>query len=362
MQKKFTKLLIRYVVSLFIVTILLILSACIYKGFLGKSPNPDSDTWTRYKLSVMDSEAVNAALHRIKELCESAGTSSMMVVYDNNTLFEYGNTSQNTPIHSIRKSLLSALIGVYANDEIDITKTIGELKITDLKELTDTEKTATVKQLLQAQSGVYLPAALEPRQMQSDRPKRGSQKPGEYWFYNNWDFNVLGSIFIQQTGKDIFNAFKEEIANPIGMEDFDLKYCKYVFEKEKSIHPGYVFKMSARDLARFGQLYLNKGQWNGKQIIPSQWIEESSKAYYRNENFGYGYMWWVHGGEYEKYGGYNASGMYGNRLDIIPSLKLVVVHRVNSTVPFWPFMKSVDWFEYEKILKEVISVVNTIQN
>jgi CubicO group peptidase (beta-lactamase class C family) len=358
----FFKLLKWPIIALFIVSILLTASALIYKGFSGKSTNPGSDTWPKHNISTIDSKAVSTHLQKIEKLCKTQGTTALFVVYNQKVLFQFGDIKRNTPVHSIRKSLLSGLIGIYADNEIDITKTIGELKITDLQELSETEKTATVQHLLLAQSGVYHPAALEPQQMQIDRPTRNSRKPGEFWFYNNWDFNVLGTIFNQQTRKDLFAAFYEDIAKPTGMEDFNLKCCKYVFEREKSIHPGYVFKMSARDLARFGQLYLNNGQWNGKQLIPAEWIEESTKAYYKDENFGYGYMWWVHGGEYEQYHGFNASGMYGNRIDVVPGLNLVIVHRVNSFLPFRPFMNPVDWYSYEKILKEIINLTTILQN
>src|SRR5919109_1479372 len=69
--------------------------------------------------------------------------------------------------------------------------TLAELGIDDQQSLTEAEKRATVADLLGSRSGVYLPAAKEPADMRAERPARGSHAAGEFFFYNNWDFNVL---------------------------------------------------------------------------------------------------------------------------------------------------------------------------
>ena len=59
------------------------------------------------------------------------------------------------------------------------------------------------------------------------------------------------------------------------------------------MHPAYAMLLSARDLARFGLLYLNDGEWAGKQVVPSSWVEESTKRWSdASYGLGYGYMWW----------------------------------------------------------------------
>src|SRR4029434_4997142 len=128
--------------------------------------------------------------------------------------------------------------------------------------------------LLQARSGVYLPAAAEAKEMRDARPARASHAPGTFWYYNNWDFNVLGTIFRQATGEDIFKAIDQRIARPIGMQDYRPKDGVYGLEVY-SVHPAYGFRVSARDLARFGLLYLHRGRWRDKQLIPQSWVEAS---------------------------------------------------------------------------------------
>ncbi|MFK4260049.1 serine hydrolase domain-containing protein, partial [Agrobacterium tumefaciens] len=162
------------------------------------------------------------------------------------------------------------------------------------------------------------------------RPARGSHPPGSFWFYNNWDFNALGTIYRQQTGEDIFASFEKRIARPIGMEDFSLKDGSYALEK-LSRHPAYPIRLSARDAARFGQLFLNDGKWGTKQIIPASWIRESTTAYSWAKRIrqGYGYMWWTLPEDTWGPHAYYASGYGGQIIAIVPSKRLVVVQTVD---------------------------------
>ena len=182
-----------------------------------------------------------------------------------------------------------------------------------------------------SRSGVYHPSTYDTAR---DRPSRGSFGPGEHWFYNNWDFNALGSIFRQVTGKDIFEEFATKIAEPIAMNDFLPSDCHYLAE-EQSVHPVYKMKMSARDLARFGLLYLREGKWNGMQVLSQEWIIESTTPHSEFEDGrGYGYLWWLaeprsfSPGSILQHPCYFASGFGGQYVIVIPELDLVVVHVV----------------------------------
>ncbi len=104
---------------------------------------------------------------------------------------------------------------------IDLNLTLADLGIDDIEPaLTQKEQRASIQDLLLFRSGVYHPAGGEAQSMIDARPPRGSHSPGTYFYYNNWDFNVLGTIFRKLTGEDIFEAFYREIAVPLGMEDF----------------------------------------------------------------------------------------------------------------------------------------------
>jgi CubicO group peptidase (beta-lactamase class C family) len=234
-------------------------------------------------------------LEEAKNYAEQIGSAAVMALYEGKVFFSWGNINQKYLIHSIRKPLLCALYGIYVERGlIDLDKSLDKLGIDDIPPgLTLIEKQATVRGLLMSRSGVYHEAAAEAQGMVETRPERGSHTPGTFFYYNNWDFNVLGTIFEKQTGKKIFEAFKEEIADSIGMQDFLLSDCRYQYEWNKSKHPAYHFRMTARDMARFGLLYQNNGKYGDLQIIPPEWIKENTTPYSINNLDGdrYGYMW-----------------------------------------------------------------------
>ena len=172
--------------------------------------------------------------------------------------------------------------------------------------------------------------------MAKARPPRGSHAPGTFWYYNNWDFNALGTIYEHATGAGIFEAFYRIIARPIGMQDYRPTDGSYV-RGAASIHAAYPIRMSARDLARFALLYLNNGNWAGRQIVPQPWVQESTRAYSRSPfGQGYGYLWWtdfLDGAIAPTVtlpdGNFSAEGAGGQIALVVPKFDLVVVHRVD---------------------------------
>jgi CubicO group peptidase (beta-lactamase class C family) len=227
---------------------------------------------------------------------------------------------------------MNALYGIQVDaGKLHLSDTLEILGIDDwAPPLSADEKQATIADLLQARSGVYHPAAYETYNMRVKRPPRGSHPHGTHWFYNNWDFNSLVTIYEQQTGIRMGEAFYAQIALPLKMEQFRLSDTLYFYELEKSRHPALLFVMSARDLARFGLLYLRNGKWNEQQILSENWIQESMTPYthLRSKNYleGYGYLWWVSDM------GFAAVGSGGQTLIVIPELRLVVVHLAEKIV------------------------------
>jgi CubicO group peptidase (beta-lactamase class C family) len=289
-------------------------------------------------LEFVDPEEVGYSSEKLKAAAQFAkeiGCAAVMAVYDGKVFFSWGNISKNFHCHSIRKPFLGALYGIYLEKgDINLDATLEDLHIDDIPPgLTFEEKQAKVEHLLMSRSGVYHEAAAEPQDMIDNRPERGSHTPDTFFFYNNWDFNALGTIFEQETGAGIFKAFKEHIADAVGMDDFYVDNCNYHYEWNKSLHPAYLFKMSARDMARFGILYQKLGNLKGNQIIPEGWIDESTMAYSVVDaaaGIGYGYMWGIimEGGEIEQeigYPGFFHTGGGAQMLSIIPDLKLVIV-------------------------------------
>jgi CubicO group peptidase (beta-lactamase class C family) len=300
----------------------------------GQISSLEKGGWSKEKLAAAREYAKADSIH----------TSAVMIVQGGEVVDEWGDIDKKIDSYSVRKSLLSALYGIYSSEGvIDINQTLEQLGIDDSPDpLTKEEKQARVVDLLRARSGVYHLVDFETTSMTKNRPTRGSHEPGTFWYYNNWDFNVLGTIFEKKTGLKIGEAFYQRIAKPIGMQDFQPGDVFY-FGGPASIHPTYHFEITARDMARFGLLYLRHGRWNEKQIVPEDWVEKSSHA---NEMVkangtdlgGYEYLWWVdYGGvhfpEISLPGIFSARGAGAHFLFVIPTLDLVVVHRTDNDPP-----------------------------
>ena len=94
--------------------------------------------------------------------------------------------------------------------------------------------------------------------------------------------------------------------------------------------------MTARDLARFGLLYLCGGTWAGREVVPRDWMKESTTSYSANrQTGGYGYLWWIVRSAFlpshlAPEGSFLASGAGGHKILLVPAFDLVLVHRVNT--------------------------------
>ncbi|MBN2377195.1 MAG: serine hydrolase [Sedimentisphaerales bacterium] len=289
-------------------------------------------TWLKY---ADPAEAGFSAekLAQARQYADEIGSEAVMVIYKGAVVAHWGPVETRFMCHSVRKSFLSALYGIHVDKgNIDLDDTMAELGIDDADPLTESEKQARIRDLLKARSGVYHPAAYETAAMKEKRPQRGSHTHGTFYYYNNWDFNVLGSIFDQKTNSTIFQEFKTQIAEPLQMQDFRVRDGYYHLEKQHSSHPAYPFRMSARDMARFGLLFLREGKWKGQQIISKAWVRKSTTSYSTvDSNSGYGYLWWTILTEpFKSLGAYGARGYGGHDITVVPGADLVFVHRVNT--------------------------------
>ncbi len=165
-----------------------------------------------------------------KQYAESLHDSSVVIEQGGRLVAEWGNPAKKITTFSVRKSLLSALYGIYsAEGVIDINETLVQAGVDDQPSpLTQDERKARIVDLLRARSGVYHAVDFETDYQRKTRPARGSHAPGSFWFYNNWDFNALGTIFEKKTGLNIGDAFYQRIAKPIGMQDFKPSDVYYV--------------------------------------------------------------------------------------------------------------------------------------
>ena len=145
-----------------------------------------------------------------------------------------------------------------------------------------------------------------------------SEKPGTKFQYNSLNSYVLSAIITERTGMPMDEYLKPRLFDPLGITDYLWEKCPRGITKG-----GWGLFMHTEDMAKLGQLYLNKGKWNGKQIIPESWAEASvtKKIDSIEGTYGYGYQLWME----ERPGSFEYNGMLGQNVLIYPDVDMVIV-------------------------------------
>ena len=149
-------------------------------------------------------------------------------------------------------------------------------------------------------------------------------EPGSRFDYDSAAPALFGPIIEQSSGLSVGQFSENFLFKPLG-----IKRYRWHTMRDGHDYTGGGFRMSSRDMARFGQLYLQKGSWKGKQLVSKEWVEESTRSHLAaNEQLDvyYGYYWWretflIDNRQIE---GYSASGNGGNKIYVFPTEDLVV--------------------------------------
>ncbi len=274
---------------------------------------------------------------------DESNTTGLVVVDRGRVVYTYGDVEELSYVASVRKSILSMLYGYWVeNGTIDLTRTLADLGMDDIGGLLPGERQATIGDLITARSGVYHPASYSGDDL-AEAPPRGSQRPGTYMLYSNWDFNAAGAVFEQLTGRDLYDELQAQLAIPLQFEDWDRGVQQKAGDLSVSKYPAYPIWLSARDMARIGHVMLHEGGWNGRQVVSREWtrrmvsvvtpVGEMNPVRRRQGYFGYGYMWWVWDGPKAAgpfKGAYSAVGAVGQWITVFPALHLVIAHKTHN--------------------------------
>jgi CubicO group peptidase (beta-lactamase class C family) len=173
--------------------------------------------------------------------------------------------------------------------------------------------------------------------------------PGQEFHYNNFNPLLLGLVLERTTGRPVAQYLEEKIWKPLGMEapgSWSLDSVESSFEKMESGING-----RAVDFAKFGRLFLDKGNWNGTQLIPADWVDESTRLDIKTDPAPqYQYFWWLNTKVTDKHHFY-AVGKHGQYIYIVPEQHLIIV-RFGKTDPYG------HWNDVFEILAERIDRLN----
>jgi CubicO group peptidase (beta-lactamase class C family) len=280
----------------------------------------------------------------LEEYLDASGTTAFLVIHDDRLLYErYFDGYDESSIHtsfSMAKSFASALVGI-AIDEGHINSVNEPITnyIPELLEKDERFESITIRHLLTMSSGIkYEEGGDLPWSEEADDTKtyyatdlrklalensRIEGKPGEYFEYNNYNPLLIGMILERATGMSVSRYLQQKLWKPMGMEadgSWSLDSTENGFEKMES-----GVNARARDFARFGMLFAEEGNWEGRQLISRGWVGESTRADTSTDpSQDYQYFWWVNTPEGESYH-FSARGNYGQYIYVAPEKDLVIV-------------------------------------
>ncbi|WP_286263137.1 serine hydrolase domain-containing protein [Thalassotalea atypica] len=150
--------------------------------------------------------------------------------------------------------------------------------------------------------------------------------PGTTFAYSTGVSFGLGRLLEHATGQSVTSFMEQQLFLPLGITNYTY------WALDNQIHTGSALYLTQRDMAKFGQLYLNNGLWNGERVISESWIEESTKRYHDEGSWGYGYQWWStdFNAAGESIASFYADGFGGQYIFVLPTLDAVVVFTGNG--------------------------------
>lgn len=275
---------------------------------------------------------------------------SIAIAHQGDLVFEqYYNDATNTTLHNTRsatKTITGSLIGCLIDDNqltsekefaSNYSKRENIYHPDPRKDSITIEDLLTMSSLLECDDWSQFSRGNEERmylvedwvKFYWDLPIKGfpewTSKPKDSEYGRSFSYCTAGTVvlgdIIHSISGDLASYAKEAFFDPLGI-------TKYHWQMTPTNIPmtGGGLGLQSRDLLKIGQLYLNKGQWNGRQIISKEWVEKSitPKATFQvDKKYGYAYLWWLSDFDNEK--AYYMTGTGGNKVAVFPGLELVVV-------------------------------------
>lgn len=232
-------------------------------------------------------------------------------------------------VASVTKSVMTTLIGIAAEQgklglEDNLVSFFPDRTIADLDER---KQAITVRHLVSMSSGLDCSAdedektlkemVASPDYVQFVLDRQVSWSPGEQFVYCSPAIHLLSPILQQATGMPALDFARKYLFEPLGIHDA-------MWERDpQGYYDGWGdISLRPQDMAKIGFLFLHNGQWDGQQIVSSQWIEQATQAHMDTGRDPYGYGWWI---DPAVEGAYRADGRGGQYIFILPKWNMVVV-------------------------------------
>lgn len=280
----------------------------------------------------LDPQRLSRGVERIGEL---GGVRSVLVVRNGRIVAEasYAGQDLNRRPHELKsasKSLLSALVGIALDRGWlgGLDSPVGELLPEYATDLPEAKRRITLADLLSMQAGLastsreHYGAWVSSEDWTAAALARPLEtEPGTEYTYSSGNSHLVSAILTEATGRSTLELAREVLLEPVGME-----IHAWQRSPEGYYFGGNNLRMAPRDLARLGQLYLQEGRWNGRQVVPAEWVRHSTRRHAEGwpERYGaYGRFWWLP--REDPWDSFAAIGFGGQFLYVVPELRMLVV-------------------------------------
>lgn len=270
-------------------------------------------------------------------------------------LYRGSTPTQTHDVHSVTKSVMGTLVGIalFENELHSLDDTLATLLPQHRKQMGTAVAGITLRQLLTMTSGLPAdpangdpPDSLSGPDWVAKTLRNGTvAPPGTAFAYSSAGSHLLSAVLTHAVGMSVLDYARPRLFEPLGVdtrnafeprtldEKVFAQYDKADFAWPKDptgIQFGFgALKMAPRDLAKLGQLYLDGGRWDGRQVVPANWVKEATSTQVRAQGSGfafsegYGYQWWVT--KERGHPAYAAVGFGGQLVEVIPDMRLLLV-------------------------------------
>lgn len=238
-------------------------------------------------------------------------------------------------LHSATKSVTSALVGIALHDaSMSVDTSVLELFAShQIANVDERKQSMTLQHVLTMTAGMdwnewnapYEPGtgnnlvlmidtAPDWTQYVLDRPMTAT--PGEVFLYSSGASQILSAVVTELDGKPASEFADERLFTPLGIHEFEWSIGP------EGVTAGWAnLRMHPKDLTKIGMLYLHGGMWDGQQIVPADWVEESTADHVSDPSYEYGYQWWL-----DRADGYAfMAGRFGQVAIVAPAQDMVIV-------------------------------------
>jgi len=299
---------------------------------------------------------------------------AVLVSVDGSTTLSYYQDRKPTEqahIYSVTKSVVSILVGIAIDEgRLRLDQTLADLLPEHVSVMTPAQRAITLKQLITMTAGVSVSDG--GMNLKAEDPVESilafgmSSDPGTTFGYSDGSAHLVATVLRRAIDRPILDYAREKLFDPLGIDThpawegsdpatkngFDDAGFAWLIDSTGVHSGGYGLRLTAPDLLKIGQLYLDGGRWKGRQLVSQSWVRESTSnqltAEQGRNGDQYGYLWWPINEPESP--GYLAVGSWYQRIFVIPSRRLVIVVTADRS----DYAESVVPTDFEPVLVETV--------